>query len=237
MDDYLSGNYEVAWDKFTEQFNETADPYLIHYLADIADRDLDGRGHTKKEAATLYLFAAECGDGDIISYLHSICDDEDNGEERFTFLCNGDIDREERAQILVELWWKKNNSTMSSEGYQKPLPGMIVISEFITRHDEERLLNAIDTQGTWDASEIRRRTQHYGYRYHYTGAKRGELTKADEFPAWSEFLLDRIHERLDLEKGGLPRFEQMIVNEYTAGQGISKHTDHTKAFGNIIGQA
>lgn len=123
---------------------------------------------------------------------------------------------------------------MDSAAPQTPLPGMIVIPEFITRDDETRLLDAIDTQGEWDASEIRRRTQHYGYRYHYTGAKRGELSKAAEFPVWSEILQNRIHERLELGKDGLPQFEQMIVNEYTKGQGISKHTDHTKAFGNTI---
>jgi hypothetical protein len=54
-------------------------------LADICNRNLDGKNHPKEEAAYWYFVAADNGDGDALSYLNSMHIDF-SGENRIDLL-------------------------------------------------------------------------------------------------------------------------------------------------------
>jgi hypothetical protein len=62
--------------------------------ADICLRNLDGRNHSKEEAAFYYLLAFDYGDGDIWAYLNSL-------DAR---LIDMTIDKPTRIALLVRIW-------------------------------------------------------------------------------------------------------------------------------------
>ena len=109
-------------------------------------------------------------------------------------------------------------------GSQKHPKGLAYISEFITQAEESELWTNINFQ-PW-STEISRRTQHYGYAYPYHAKNR--LVPTAAIP---NFMLPVKH-RLDSTFGQI--FDQVIINEYTPGQGIGTHTDSTKLFGGTI---
>ena len=95
--------------------------------------------------------------------------------------------------------------------------GAVIVPDFVTPAEEERILLRIGA-APW-MTELRRRVQHYGYRYDYRGASRP--VPAAPFPRWTAAMADRLCERF---AGALP--VQCIVNEYRPGQGIGMHADH-----------
>ena len=102
--------------------------------------------------------------------------------------------------------------------------GAVIVPDFITPAEEERILLRI-AQAPW-MTELRRRVQHYGYRYSYSGASRP--VPATPFPRWADAMADRLREHFG---GALP--VQCIVNEYRPGQGIGMHADH-RDFGPVV---
>ena len=102
--------------------------------------------------------------------------------------------------------------------------GAVIVSDFITPAEEERILLRIH-QAPW-LTELRRRVQHYGYRYDYRGG--GSHAPAPDFPRWASVMADRLREHF---AGTLP--VQCIVNEYLPGQGIGMHADH-RDFGPVV---
>ena len=107
------------------------------------------------------------------------------------------------------------------------IPGLSIIENFITKEEEKELLNCIDKE-SW-SNALKRRTQHYGYKYDYT--TRSLPQKLDDLSKpWMKPVLTKL-----VETKIFPVCpEQIIVNEYTPGQGISKHIDQPKIFGPIV---
>src|SRR5258706_1608999 len=75
-----------------------------------------------------------------------------------------------------------------------------------------------------------RRVIQYGYLYSYTGEMPLQLTKP--IPKNLSFIQQQI-QSLNLDQK-IPIFDQLIINEYLPGQGISPHIDHQKKFGPMI---
>lgn len=111
--------------------------------------------------------------------------------------------------------------------------GLTIYENFISVEREQKLLQEIDGS-PWD-STLSRRVQQYGYLYNYKHGKQ-DLTKIGELPRWAEKLNKRLCKRLCTRSNKLvcKHFQQVIVNEYEPGQGISAHTDHKTAFGPVI---
>lgn len=106
------------------------------------------------------------------------------------------------------------------------IAGLELLEGFITLEEERVLLQHID-DAPWNTS-LARRTQHYGYLYNYTSKVAAQ--KAPQIPKWCEYVVDRL-----LEQGVVAeRPDQLIVNEYTPGQGIYPHIDHTGSFADGI---
>ena len=110
--------------------------------------------------------------------------------------------------------------------YSENMPsGLKVYTDFISDKEECDLLNNINKE-KWDHS-LPRRTQHYGYRYDYRSKS---LDIASPIPEWIKPITDKMIEQKLIEKEP----DQIIINEYTPGQGIHAHTDRIDIFGDII---
>lgn len=100
----------------------------------------------------------------------------------------------------------------------RQVPGLFMLYEPISPAQEQQLLAAVNA-GTWNY-DLARRTQHFGFRYDY---KTRQLPQSlGPMPEWLRGLAANL---------GLPETQQVIVNEYTPGQGISAHIDSTSVFG------
>ena len=102
--------------------------------------------------------------------------------------------------------------------------GAVLVRDFVTPAEEARLLLRI-AEAPW-LTELRRRVQHYGFRYGYGGA--GAREPAPAFPRWARVMAERLRAHFG---GELP--VQCIVNEYRPGQGIGMHADH-RDFGPVV---
>jgi len=106
------------------------------------------------------------------------------------------------------------------------IPGTILITEFITQHQHDWLVQKIDTMPWNDA--LKRKTQHYGWQYRYDRSPLiRERDYLGELPEW----LKRLSAHLT---GWPPVCNQVIINNYEPGQKIGKHTDHLTNFGSVI---
>lgn len=107
------------------------------------------------------------------------------------------------------------------------VPGMQLLSHFITKDEHSALVNFVDKQ-TW-STQLSRRVQQYGFAYDYTHPlQRPAPTVA--IPTEFAFLVRRL-----VERGLFDRTpDQVIVNEYNPGQGIAPHVDQTKHFGGTV---
>jgi alkylated DNA repair dioxygenase AlkB len=108
------------------------------------------------------------------------------------------------------------------------ISGLTYVPDFITRDEEAVLLAAIDEQ-SW-LSDLKRRVQHYGYKYDYKARAVTEDSFIDTLPSWVEPFART------LKSDGLFQSvpDQVIVNEYLPGQGISAHVDCVPCFGQMI---
>ena len=98
---------------------------------------------------------------------------------------------------------------------------------FINRQEEKELIAAIDHQH-W-IKDLRRRVQHYGYRYDYKKRMLTENDRIGDLPSWVLPICKRLVEQGVFQKHP----DQLIVNEYQPGQGIAPHTDRN-CFGSVV---
>jgi alkylated DNA repair dioxygenase AlkB len=108
------------------------------------------------------------------------------------------------------------------------LPGFVYIPSFVDAAEQGRLVATID-RSPWQ-STLRRRIQHYGYRYDYTRKTVGPDAYLGPLPLWADALAIRLH-----AEGIAPQpLNQVIVNEYLPGQGIAPHVDCVPCFADTI---
>lgn len=108
------------------------------------------------------------------------------------------------------------------------IQGLGCIQNYITYEQEARLLELID-QELW-LLDLKRRVQHYGYKYDYKNHNIGYESYLGKMPEWLNILCARLLN--DQIFKVLPN--QVIVNEYLPGQGIAAHTDCISCFGKVI---
>jgi len=97
-----------------------------------------------------------------------------------------------------------------------PVPGLRYLPDYLDRDIQTRVLAAADSQ-PWQQSGGRS-VQIYGYSYHHL---KGGIYRLGDLPAWALDVAARIQ-----RDGLMPHLaDQMIVNAYQAGAGISAHID------------
>ncbi len=108
------------------------------------------------------------------------------------------------------------------------IPGLSAHAEFVSTDEEQALLAAVDA-GPW-LTGLRRRVQHYGYRYDYKARAVTREMYLGALPSW----VDAIVARLFASGAFAVAPDQLIVNEYLPGQGITPHVDCVPCFGPTI---
>jgi alkylated DNA repair dioxygenase AlkB len=112
---------------------------------------------------------------------------------------------------------------MHVEAVQR-VQGLSYLPGFISGQRHDALLGLVDEQ-RW-STELRRRVQHYGYRYDYSRRSVDESLLAEPMPPWGAALATEM-----VDRGLTPdQPDQLIVNEYRPGQGITPHVDCIPCF-------
>jgi alkylated DNA repair dioxygenase AlkB len=113
-----------------------------------------------------------------------------------------------------------------------PVPGLAYLPGWLAPGPCAALLAEIDA-APW-STELRRRVQHYGHRYDYgrrsVARDAQAATKAPALPGWARELAARLAEEGVMDRDA----DQVIVNEYEPGQGISPHVDCIPCFGPAV---
>lgn len=107
------------------------------------------------------------------------------------------------------------------------IAGLKYIQDYITTEQEEALIKIIDEQN-WMIN-LKRRVQHYGYEYDYK-SKNVSTKFLGALPIWLSRICQNLYNSGIFDT--LP--DQVIINEYQAGQGISPHIDCIPCFGETI---
>jgi len=108
------------------------------------------------------------------------------------------------------------------------IDGLTYIPDFIDYTIESALIKTIDAQ-PW-ITELKRRVQHYGWRYDYKARSVTSDLRIGALPDWLQSYAAR------LKQAGLfsETPNQVIINEYEPGQGISAHIDCVPCFSETI---
>lgn len=97
--------------------------------------------------------------------------------------------------------------------------GVVYEPGFMTTAECDGLLGSIDGR-PW-MNDLKRRVQHYGWRYDYSARFVTENMRAQPLPYGIEDVAERLRSR-----GWFTQTpDQVIVNEYEPGQGIAPHVD------------
>lgn len=108
------------------------------------------------------------------------------------------------------------------------VPGLRYVPEYAAGPAEAALLAAVDAEPWRD--DLKRRVQHYGYRYDYTARTVDPSMYLGPLPEWAQPLAARLV--ADGYMATAP--DQLIVNEYEPGQGINAHVDCVPCFGPVV---
>lgn len=127
-----------------------------------------------------------------------------------------------------------------NHGMQEPrlhefdISGLYYFPEFRGSAAQREVMDCIDRGGWCENLKLKRRVQHYGWRYDYDARTTAE--KAEPLPVPFTKVAERLA-AIELPDGKklfnkVP--DQVIVNEYLPGQGIALHTDRTDCFGPTV---
>lgn len=124
----------------------------------------------------------------------------------------------------------KSSPTLSPPRNMETIPinGLQCIENYINEYQHGWLLAQIDKHEWLD--DLKRRVQHYGFKYDYKARKVDMDMHIGELPEW----LKRLSQKLYEDKHTPEVADQVIVNEYEPGQGISSHIDCEPCFKDTI---
>lgn len=108
------------------------------------------------------------------------------------------------------------------------IKGLLYIPEYITKEEHALVWQAVNAEN-W-LGDLKRRVQHYGFKYDYKARFIDYSMKIGELPEWVMPLAKRLHQERCMPE--VP--DQLIVNEYKQGQGIANHVDCEPCFGDTI---
>lgn len=106
--------------------------------------------------------------------------------------------------------------------------GALYRPNYLSQIEEIALLGEIDKL-PW-LGDLKRRVQHYGYRYDYKARRVTDDAYLGSLPDWLDDLASRLWKEGIFEN----KPDQVIVNEYLPGQGIAAHVDCEPCFGGTI---
>ena len=108
------------------------------------------------------------------------------------------------------------------------ISGLQYVENYIDERQHDWALARIDERQWLD--DLKRRVQHYGFKYNYRARKVNHDMRIGELPEW----LNRFSHKLYKDEHMPEVADQVIVNEYLPGQGISSHIDCEPCFKDTI---
>jgi alkylated DNA repair dioxygenase AlkB len=108
------------------------------------------------------------------------------------------------------------------------IPGLTYVADYLNPEEQAELLTVIDRL-PW-SNDLKRRVQHYGYRYDYSRKTIDHDLYLGPLPDWAKAL----EERLRHDGHATLQLDQLIVNEYLPGQGIAPHIDCVPCFADTV---
>ena len=108
------------------------------------------------------------------------------------------------------------------------IPRLIYTPNYITVEYENELIALIDSQ-KWNL-DLKRRTQHYGYKYDYTARS----LDASYYLGEMLYRIGELCNKLHGDGVFIKKPDQVIINEYTPGQGIAPPVDCIPCFCGVI---
>ena len=108
------------------------------------------------------------------------------------------------------------------------IQGLTYIPNFIDNLEVNQFIESINAE-PW-LSDIKRRVQHYGYKYDYKARSIDYSMFIGKLPIWAITMAQRLFDERIISE--LP--DQLIINEYEPGQGIANHVDCEPCFGDTI---
>jgi alkylated DNA repair dioxygenase AlkB len=106
--------------------------------------------------------------------------------------------------------------------------GLKYIPNFIDEIEVKQFMASINNE-QW-LNDLKRRVQHYGYKYDYKARSIDYSMFIGSLPEWVLPLAKRLFNEKYIDI--LP--DQLIINEYEPGQGIANHVDCEPCFGDIV---
>ncbi|KAF7126876.1 hypothetical protein RHSIM_Rhsim11G0040200 [Rhododendron simsii] len=121
-----------------------------------------------------------------------------------------------------------NSNPVALVASEVNIPGLYLWHDFITATEEEELLAEVDDR-PWK-SLAKRRVQHYGYEFLYETRNVDTRQHMGELPSFVSPILERISSISDVDGAANMDLDQLTVNEYPSGVGLSPHIDTHSAF-------
>ena len=137
---------------------------------------------------------------------------------------------EERLDLFSSLPHQSDQQQSPSRNQEAiaAIVGLQYVENYIDKHQHDWLLTEID-KNQW-LGDLKRRVQHYGFKYDYKARKVNLDMRIGELPEWLKRFRDKLY-----KDGQMPRAaDQVIVNEYLPGQGIASHIDCEPCFEGTI---
>jgi alkylated DNA repair dioxygenase AlkB len=123
---------------------------------------------------------------------------------------------------------ESRTKTLNDLALLSKVKGLLYIPEYITKEEHASLWQSVNAEN-W-LGDLKRRVQHYGYKYDYKARFIDYSMRIGELPDWVMGLANKLH-----QKGYMTAIpDQLIVNEYKQGQGIASHVDCEPCFGDTI---
>jgi len=123
---------------------------------------------------------------------------------------------------------RNSKQVLNSATILEKASGLKYIPEFITKEEHQELWQVINREA-W-LTDLKRRVQHYGWKYDYKARSIDYSMFLGELPSWAMPFAERLVHFGHLSK--VP--DQLIINEYLPGQGIANHVDCEPCFGETI---
>ena len=108
------------------------------------------------------------------------------------------------------------------------ITGLQYIPNYINRDEVTEFIESINHE-SW-LNDIKRRVQHYGFKYDYKARSIDKSMFIGELPSWAITIAKKLNSDGFIEV--IP--DQLIINEYLPGQGIANHVDCVPCFGDTI---
>lgn len=121
-----------------------------------------------------------------------------------------------------------NFTTLNDISLLSEIKGLTYLPNYISQEEAEEFWKSINDE-QW-LGDLKRRVQHYGYKYDYRARFIDYSMKIGDIPNWIAPLAEKLKEEKYMAK--VP--DQLIINEYKPGQGIANHVDCEPCFDDTI---